>query len=681
VATATAGAQDDQEMGNMEFPAQNTGWISQIFDEEPYVIPNLMLGNGSIPESQFLWDNFLMADQPAPSEFFGVGITAINHASGPSQHVQPPSHVSQASSQPGRRDESPLRAITDQELPNSLRLRLPSLEPAIQPPEGHAHEPNRTQKPFIVVKTPWKISTDDYSRITEKIRSSDVESLQSGDFPSRHTLSRYLEGYFRGFHDHFPFLHMTSFSAVSLTPELLLSLAAMGAHYRFEHSQGHKLFFSARRAIDRKIDAIRSRDAVADAVSMDYRKGSGLAVLQSLVVLLALASWGDDRLARDAVSLTSQVAMLARDFGISAEENGSGYATWESWIIAEERRRTLWTAYSLLTLQNITSDMTAMILNREVTLDLPSCNCVWRAQSSEEWAQFRAQETLSFPKVLRDLLSGVAVHQQKLISSFGNYVLIVAIVQQIFLARLGACQLDSSDSPLGKESIQTMESTLLLWQQSWEATYESTLDPSSPKGPMGFNSTALLRLAYIRLNSNVSPVSQAVYQERPYGSDVLIKTLYKPLERSSHTDRAVLQCIYALSIPVRVGVAFVARTQTLHWSAQHAICTLECAFFLIQWLRSLSVRGDGDQYYNITLAVLRRDEHRLLDMLISLTREADVFSTVECPGPQQINASGLIEAVARLWAGTIEGLQVFDIVQKVGERLRALSAHLQLVGS
>ncbi|ETS86113.1 hypothetical protein PFICI_04138 [Pestalotiopsis fici W106-1] len=673
--TTTAVAQDGQGPENRDFSTQSMSWIPQPLDNEYHVMPNMMLDYGNIPESQFLWDNFLIADQPAPSEFFGTDTATMNQVAGPSQHVQSSFPFNQMSSQPGFQDRNPSSPVTDHGQSDNLRLRLPSLEPAIQPPEEHAREPNRAPnpKPFVVVKTPWKISTEDYVRITERLSSANPGLLHSSNFPSRHTLSRYLEGYFRGFHDHFPFLHMTSFSAVSLAPELLLSLAAMGAFYRFEHSQGHKLYLSARKAIDSRIDAIRAEEAAGTQGT----KSSGLPILQGLIVLLTLASWGDNRLSRDAMSLSSQVVMLARDLGISSQEKVSDSPSWESWIMAEERCRTLWSAYSLLTLQNIISDMTPMALNREISMDLPSCNCVWRAQNSVEWAQYKAEETLSFPKVLRDLLSGVPIHQKKLISSFGNYVLIVAIIQQVFLARLGTCQLDDSESPLGKESIQIMETTLLLWQQSWEATYESTLDPSSPKGPMGFNSTAPLRLAYIRLNSNVSPASRGIYEETPCGSDGFMKAFHKPLHRSSHTDRAVLQCIYALSVPVRVGVAFVARTQTLHWSAQHAICTLECAFFLIQWLRSLSTREDGDVYYNIRLGLLRPDEQRLLDMLISLIRETDMASTVEYPGPQQIIAKGLIVAVAKLWAGTIEGLQVFEIVQKVGERLQALSAYLQ----
>ncbi|KAK1495528.1 AmdA [Colletotrichum cuscutae] len=117
-----------------------------------------------------------------------------------------------------------------------------------------------------------------------------------------------------------------------------------------------------------------------------------------------------------------------------------------------------------------------------------------------------------------------------------------------------------------------MEAALRAWQQSWEATYESTTDPSSPQGPLGFNSTALLRLAYIRLNVGHNLDQRLLARDDAPGiAAALSSQIITAGDRSPHMNQAVLQCIYALSIPVRVGVAFVARTQTLNWSIQHAL--------------------------------------------------------------------------------------------------------------
>lgn len=678
--TASSGVVLHNDPANESLMLQDLSWVPQPLNED-YVLPDMMLDYGNISRNQFQWDNFLTADQPAPYDFFGMEMPAAYQTLAASQHVEPPLPINEGSSHSNHHSFPASTSAPEQRQSHNRELRLPSLEPAIQPPEENSitlslvASSARRPKPFVVVKTPWKISAEDYLQITEKIGAAKSGLLQPVRIPSRHTLSRYLEGYFRGFHDHFPFIHMPTFSAASLAPELMLSLAAMGAFYRFEHSQGQQLYYAAKGVIDHRLDTMRVAEATAAEFTTDQ---SGLPVLQGLVILLALSSWGSDRLARDSISLSGQIALLARDLGISSSYHNSADDTWDSWILIEECRRTFWSAYCLLTLQNVSNNMTQMILNTEISMDLPSCNCEWRAQNATEWADFRNQETLSFRDVLHDLSSGIPVHQKKLISSFGNYVLIVGIFQQIYLARLAASQMSKPESPLSPDFIQKIESTLLLWQQSWEATYESTLDPSSPKGPMGFNSTALLRLAYIRLNSNLSPASHFIRQDPSRASDKIKDTLNKPMHRSSHTDRAVLQCIYALSVPVRVGVAFVARTQTLHWSAQHAICTLECAFFLAQWLRSLgadtAIPGQSELVYP---SALRTDEQRLLDILISLIRETDLADSIETSGQHQVDKGNLIMAVAQLWGGTIEGLQVFEIVQKVGEHLQALASKLQ----
>jgi hypothetical protein len=42
--------------------------------------------------------------------------------------------------------------------------------------------------------------------------------------------------------------------------------------------------------------------------------------------------------------------------------------------------------------------------------------------------------------------------------------------------------------------------------------------------------------------------------------------------------------VHALSIPVRLGVDYVARSQAYFWSIRHALASLECCILLSKWL-------------------------------------------------------------------------------------------------
>lgn len=55
---------------------------------------------------------------------------------------------------------------------------------------------------------------------------------------------------------------------------------------------------------------------------------------------------------------------------------------------------------------------------------------------------------------------------------------------------------------------------------------------------------------------------------------------------------ALLYAAHMLSIPVRLGVDRVARSQAFFWSVRHSLSGLECAVLLSKWLASLAGPGD-----------------------------------------------------------------------------------------
>lgn len=123
---------------------------------------------------------------------------------------------------------------------SSFPSRFPSLAP-----EASTDGTNRV--PDDGMRAPiWRISASDHGVI--KNRLDEFSGVLPNDFvfPSRHTLTRYLEGYINGFQEHLPFLHMPTLSPTEMAPELLLAVACVGAQYRFESFRGHALWYAAK---------------------------------------------------------------------------------------------------------------------------------------------------------------------------------------------------------------------------------------------------------------------------------------------------------------------------------------------------------------------------------------------------------------------------------------------------
>ncbi|KAF5249996.1 hypothetical protein FOXYS1_14958, partial [Fusarium oxysporum] len=122
-----------------------------------------------------------------------------------------------------------------------------------------------------------------------------------------------------------------------------------------------------------------------------------------------------------------------------------------------------------------------------------------------------------------------------------------------------------------------------------------------------FNSTALLRVAYIRLAADYSPIRNRF---ATCISDIDIAAAIghmKPLTRDVHTYKAVMQACQALRVPVGLGFTVICRSAFWTWSVQHALSYFECALMLWQWLNMAQSATD-----------LTADEIKILDMVEQL---------------------------------------------------------------
>ena len=298
---------------------------------------------------------------------------------------------------------------------------------------------------------------------------------------------------------------------------------------------------------------------------------------------MAMGMWSPKALLHEAILLQNQLALLLRERERSLPSSEVYNSKWEDWICSESDCRTKCIAYCFFNLHSIAYDTPPIMLTSEMKIDLPQSAEIWGAATATEWQVMQEKSPptpVSFQSALNSLFAAPTHEEQQPISSLGNYALIQAIIQQIYLARQASRTgaLLTGTSNLGSEEIGMFERALKVWQIGWERTPESSLDPVNPYGPVAFSSTALLRLAYIRLHCDLGP-HRGLDTREPQVIAGALEAAPKVV-RGPHVSRVVIHAAHALSIPVKIGINYVAHTQTLLWSMQHALVNLECAYLL-----------------------------------------------------------------------------------------------------
>ncbi|KAH6613053.1 hypothetical protein C7974DRAFT_405086 [Boeremia exigua] len=670
-----------------------TGFTNQVHDQSNPIVPPQHLGNiapGAFNDVDFLWDWDLSAHDFLPATFFDseqplsdlwrLDIPQYNLSTAlDGLPVMQDVGVQQSAiALPLYERLPPLEP--DYELPNNERLPIQDLRPSTM----------AVTQPSPAPTLPWNISIQSYKSTCDAFLPYVCLVDDTFSFPSRRTLSRFLEAYFQEFHQHFPFLHVPTTTVSALAPELVLAMAAAGGCYRFEDKKWHSLYAASKAIIMHKINASvvatghsfppRVMEPEIDGLQPETITArvidcNALQTMQALAINTALASWSGKPMTQEALMLSSQLAMLVREGGISIDDQIAEGTEWLEWIHREERRRTLFVAYVLFNMQSIAFNVPPAIWNQDVCLCLPHCGSEWEATNASQFMRLRriyGHDERLFKVALEEILHGRSVHTIGPLSAFGNYVLIVGLIQQIFLERHVLRSLSSRTLSLSSENLKSYEAAFMSWHQSWEATQESSLDPSSPKGPLGFDAAAILWLGYIRLNADMGPHRNLMSKDPQIIARAFVSKDVLRLTRSSHLDRAVLQCIHALCRPVRIGIPFVARTLASKRSVQHALCNLECACLLSRWLNTIAefVAEDGIQS-------LREDERSLLGMVAGLIKETDFASILDQNEDDARTIRRMAATSVRLWAGAFSSSHVFRIIDVIGTTLTIMADMLE----
>ncbi|KAH8804590.1 hypothetical protein F5884DRAFT_796594 [Xylogone sp. PMI_703] len=556
--------------------------------------------------------------------------------------------------------------------------RLPSLQPEDQPPPPVSHQRtvrSRNYQLFVSAECRQQI-VDGLATLAGFIGNNFV-------LPSRHALSRFVAGYFNTFHDHYPFLHVPTLQIEDISVELVLAIAALGARYTREPCIGLELFRAARSIVLERIQRSRKKNSFrlfgetlqTGSLPADTSPGktsienkSRIEMIQTVLLLIVIATWYKrEPAASDALSLRSVLDALVREDGIS-RVNENQPEDWQSWVCFETRKRTHLMVYCFFNMHTIAFDIPPMMLASELHIDLPCSEREWKACTEQEW---KARRKFSFPQQnFQEAFKGLFSNDSSSMndtsfSTLGGHVLIHAVIQQIWLVRNTRLIYQQRDQrSLSADKTNIFEGALRQWASYWEQNQESSMDPLSPHGPVSFTSTALLRLAYIRLNLN----SGLVGSISSWDHNLIAESFHQspPLERSNALTRAALHCAHALSVPVKLGINYIARTQVIYWSNQHALCSLECAVLLAKWLEAVAAPNPTPP--------LTAAEEKLLGFVVHLVAETAYNVSYE---EILLKKERLSAITVRIWARLYQFGSVWEMVDLIGSSLNTYADLLE----
>ncbi|RFU74870.1 transcription factor ste12 [Trichoderma arundinaceum] len=635
-------------------------------------------------ELDMLWDSFQLQHNPFELSFFSPEFPMNFQAFDFSppfgipllpETATPDSDVSSRTEECIWQDDLPCASallrhepLKDPTIPS--RSRLPNTSASIQHDQPYVRSSARN---------PCYMSREDYDQIAASVRNNAALLPLDFQFPSKHTFSRYIEG-FSSFNLHRPFLHLSTRRLSHMSLELVFAIAAMGAQYRFEAESALSLYYAAKSIIDARLNkvtaavveaahnsTIQARPALegvakisANAAGFTNQPPLGIETIQAMIICMSLCSWEYKNLLPDAFSLAEQVVLHLRQGGYLCQEDPPAGETWTQWIANEGRRRTVFIAFIIFNLHSIFYDTPSRLMAREIwSIRMPQQEAHWWAATALEWEEIRRRDppiSATFGDYYSDLVvpSGSRNPSHRT-SAFGSLISIHGLVQQIQLTRETLLHIDTNcadidNIPLSEDVYMKFRKALCRWDSSWSLSRESTMQPIAHMAPLGFNATAVFRIAWIRLSFNMV-VCRNFCTRDPAAIAAAFARCPMP-ERSPRLYSAVLQSAHALSIPVRIGIRYASKTQILSWSIVHSIANLECALFLSKWLERASLESQS----------LHEEEKVLIRIIARILKETPFFKPAVDDDCNAVTIKQMAYSVLRLFTEMFKESHLFDAI-------------------
>lgn len=225
------------------------------------------------------------------------------------------------------------------------------------------------------------------------------------------------------------------------------------------------------------------------------------------------------------------------------------------------------------------------------------------------------------------------------------------------------------------------------WKDAWRQDPGSTLDPQNVDGPIPFTSIAFLALASVRLHLDLGSHRNLEACDSLSMAASLRKA--QAPTRGPGLATALLHSVHALSIPVRMGVDYVSRSQMFFWSCQHSICALECGIFVWKWLGEIEATSKEVQITGESM-LTSRCEVQLCDNVSSVA-ENQIISWVralvaECleslepcdigledRNVEHLTPSQLGKAVLLIWSRILAGNSLWPLIRQISETFHILA--------
>ncbi|KAF3395806.1 Transcriptional regulator [Penicillium rolfsii] len=504
--------------------------------------------------------------------------------------------------------------------------------------------------------------------------------------PSRHTLTRYLTSYFEGFHPHIPFIHVPTFRFNECSAELILAIMTIGAQYRFEHRNAERLFHVSKAVLYERMSRESHSERYPAPLNVSQYSGEGqgttgaaistsrqMEVIRCLLVLMSYATWERAGLVQEAFQIQSQLVQHIRDAGLTEPYTDPRTTSqdWYEWADQESVRRTKFISFCFIHIHSVAYNVYPSLRSSEIHMRLPCSTKEWTANNAAEWEaaqRDRGPQQLFFQDALTLLLqkSRSTVPLEPIPAPLGNYILLHGLLQRIHIVSELSLPNGNHSTSLPTEELNKIERALRSWTSVWQQAPESSLDPHNANGPIPFTSSALLGLAYVRLSLNLGPYRRLETREPATIASALCRSP-KP-ERSYRLIPALIYSAHALSIPVRLGIDHIARSQAFFWSVRHSLASLECAMLLSKWLFTLA-EAAPDQ-------ALSENESRILRWTQCIVEEA--YSSIdlddESEAPPNLEPAALGMAVLRLWARLFKRNTQWPFINVLGQSLEQYMA-------
>ncbi|EEU48323.1 uncharacterized protein NECHADRAFT_90580 [Fusarium vanettenii 77-13-4] len=549
---------------------------------------------------------------------------------------------------------------------------LPSVPAGDRAPETHFDQDSRAHEAAPSV---LRVTDEQRARLSHSL--DNFRDVLDPDFrlPSRHALARYITSYIDGFHSHMVFMHVQTWSVLDSPLELVLSIATIGAQYCFEHRIAERLFHAAKAITFERLlqEAHQFGPKTASLLCMQGRiprkrpDGNSeherficgtwepIDTVRALINIMGYATWEmKQALIQEAFSLQGLLIQVLRDLGLEEEEekqhvnNDSDHvslqARWLAWVHQESVRRSKYIAFTFTHTHSIAYNVYPPLRTNEIHLRLPCHTKEWLAPTATAWQAAHSEvkkQQLSFQETLSLLLRNSECELNPTPTPIGNYILLHGLLQRIYVVRDLSLPIMDQSASLPPDEVDKLDRALRSWTTSWQQAPESSLDPNNENGPIPFTSSSLLGLAYVRIYLNIGPHRLLETRDPEQIAQALMKC--PNVERSDGVISALLYAAHALSIPVRLGVDRVARSQAFFWSVRHSLSALECAVLLSKWLASLQ--------RSVNTVSLNASEDRMLHWVRCIVEEA--FSVVDFEEEEvdvQLDPRGLSLAVLNIWA-------------------------------